>query len=110
MLRRSQIAAVERNVAITDGFTTEPYETGWAIEGRWFVHILEAEPEALLAIHAQVSPDGLTWCDHEAAPVWRNGTGLLSLPLTQLGPWQRLACRVDHTGSVRAICYLTLKG
>ena len=31
MLRRSFTAVPERNVAIANGFTTEPYETAWAV-------------------------------------------------------------------------------
>lgn len=110
MLRRSFIAPVERNVQLTSGYATEPYETGWAIEGRWFVHVLEAPAGAVLEVAAETSPEGLTWCRHEAAPVRLTGTGLLTLPVTNLGPWQRLVCTVSGAESVRAICYITLKG
>lgn len=110
MLRRSFIAVPERNVDLFDGFATEPYETGWAIEGRWFVHVLAAGPDARLAFAAETSPDGLTWCAHEAAAVTLAGAGLATLPVGNLGPWQRLRFRLDGAASVRAIVYLTLKG
>jgi hypothetical protein len=110
MLRRSFTAVPERNVAIDDGFTTEPYETAWAVEARWFVHVLEAPPGARIAFSSETSPEGLTWCAHEAAEVQHAGTGLSTLALTQVGPWQRLRFRVEGAGSVRAIVYLTLKG
>lgn len=110
MLRKSFTAVPERNVEIADGFTTEPYETAWASEARWFVHVLDADPGTRLSYRAETSPEGLTWCAHEAAPVAQQGRGLSSLPLTQIGPWQRLRFAVEGGGSVRAIVYLTLKG
>ncbi len=110
MLRRSFTAVIERNVDFATGFVCEPYETGWAIEARWFVNILAADPAAVLAITAEVSPDGLAWCPHEAAPVERSGPGLMTLPITNVGPWGRLSFSVRGAESVRGICYLTLKG
>jgi len=110
MLRRSFTAVIERNVPIADGFVTEPYETAWVDEARWFVHVLEAAPAAKITFAAETSPEGLTWCAHEAAAVSRTGSGLATLPLTQVGPWQRLRFTVEGAESVRAIVYLTLKG
>lgn len=110
MLRRSFTAVVERNVMIADGFTTEPYETAWAIECRWFVHVLESVPDARIGFSAETSPEGLTWCPHEAEAVELAGSGLATLPLREIGPWQRLRFSVDGAESVRAIVYLTLKG
>jgi len=110
MLRRSFTAVIERNIAIGDGFTTEPYETAWVDEARWFVHVLEASPTAKVTYAAETSPEGLTWCAHEAPAASHAGSGLSTLPLTQVGPWQRLRFRVEGAESVRAIVYLTLKG
>lgn len=110
MLRKSFTAVPERNVAIADGFTTEPYETAWAIECRWFVHVLDAPAGARLRFCSETSPEGLTWCAHEAAEVALSGPGLATLPLTQVGPWQRLRFALEGADSVRAIVYLTLKG
>lgn len=110
MLRRSFTAVPERNVAIADGFTTEPYETAWADEARWFVHVLEAPAGARIVFASETSPEGLTWCAHEAAAVTLSGTGLATLPIRDIGPWQRLRFTVEGAQSVRAIVYLTLKG
>lgn len=110
MLRRSFTAVIERNIAIGDGFITEPYETAWVDEARWFVHVLEASSTAKITYTAETSPEGLTWCAHEAPAASHAGAGLSTLPLTQVGPWQRLRFRVEGAESVRAIVYLTLKG
>lgn len=110
MLRKSFTAVVERNVAITDGFTTEPYETAWAVEVRWFVNVLEAPEGAVLSFSSETSPEGLTWCAHEAAGKSLTGTGLATLPIAESGPWQRLRFSLNGAESVRGIVYLTLKG
>lgn len=110
MLRRSFTAVIERNILIANGFVTEPYETAWVDEARWFVHVLEASPGAKIAFSAETSPEGLTWCAHEAAPVHHIGPGLSTMPLTEVGPWQRLRFSIENAESVRAIVYLTLKG
>jgi hypothetical protein len=110
MLRKSFTAVVERNIDIADGFTTEPYETAWVYEARWFVNVLNAEPGTRFSYRAETSPEGLTWCEHEAGPVAHEGSGLSTLPLMQVGPWQRLRFSVEGGRSVRAIVYLTLKG
>jgi len=110
MLRRTFTAVVERNVWFDTGFATEPYETGWAIEARWFVHVLEAAPGTRLTIAAETSPEGLTWCPHEGVPATIEGAGLVTLGLLNIGPWQRLVCILGPGMKARAIFYLTLKG
>jgi hypothetical protein len=109
MLNHAFTAVIERNVAIDGKLVTEPYETAWAEEGRWFVHVLAAEPDAKLEIASEISPDGLTWCPHESQPVSRMGPGLLSLPLRALSPWQRLVLTSPSTRPLKVIVYLCLK-
>ena len=110
MLKAAHTAVVERNVALTDGFRTEPYETAWATEVRWFVHVLDGTPEAELKIQSQTSPEGLTWCDHEIDATVGKGLGLITLAVRSPGPWQRLRISV-HSGEIRsAIVYLCLAG
>lgn len=110
MLKRSFTAVVERNVTFQGRLETEPYETAWAGEARWFIHVLSADPHTTLSISSEISPDGLTWCPHEAAPVSRMGPGLLSLPLKMLSPWQRLVLTAQpQADAVKVIAYLTLR-
>lgn len=112
MLPRAFTAVIERNVALSGDFQTEPYETAWAAEARWFIHVLEADTGATLEVAADISPEGLTWCRHEAGSVTLNRAGLLSLPLCNVGPWLRLNGRVDGPDGARmkAIIYLALRG
>jgi hypothetical protein len=109
MLKRSFTAVIERNVVVNGRLETEPYETGWASEARWFVHVLAADPGIELTIRSEISPDGLTWCPHESGPVGRTGPGLISLPLRMLSPWQRLVLSTHTARPVKVIVYLSLR-
>lgn len=107
MLKRAFTAVIERNVVVQGRLESEPYETAWAGEARWFVHVLSAEPATKLQIESQLSPDGITWCAHESAPANHTGPGLFSLPLKMPGPYQRLV--LTASAAAKVIVYLTLR-
>ncbi len=88
MLRRSFTAVLEKNSTFTTDFATEPYETGWAIEARWFVRILEISGENVeLTLSPQISADGLFWCDEGSDPLKMSAACLASIPLVNFGHW-----------------------
>lgn len=112
MLRRSHTAVIEKNETYTAGFETEPYECGWASEATWFVRVLDMRGSNVrLRAHAQVSPDGLHWCDKsDPAALEMSASGLRHLPLHDFGAWLRL--RVELAGeapAVKLLVYLVLK-
>ncbi|TBL74660.1 hypothetical protein [Paenibacillus thalictri] len=118
MLNRSFTAVVERNVTLTENFITEPYETGWAKEARWFIRILDMTPGTSLHVRPQLSPDGLFWCDAECAGLTINGPGpgMVTLPTPDnFGHWLALKGAFIGSGdaeappSVKLIIYLALK-
>ena len=105
MVRRSFTAVLEKNSVFETNFETEPYETGWASEARWFIRTLELTGG--MRVTPQISPDGLFWCD-EGSPALRIAQpGLHSLALRDFGHWLRL--RVEVTGRSKVIVYLALK-
>lgn len=112
-MRQTYTGVLERNTTLRGEFATEPFEAAWAGEARWFVQVLAApdgdpDPGGLEAI-AQVSPDGLTWCDLETDSVHAtSGEGLLSWLVTGFGGWVRLRGRADESG-VKVRIYLVLK-
>lgn len=111
MLRRSFTAVLEKNSTFTSGFATEPYETGWALEARWFVRILEASPGTELTLAPQISPDGLFWCNEGSDPLRMTGVGLASIPLRNFGQWLRLNAQISgENPRVKILIYLALKG
>lgn len=110
MVRRSFTAVLEKNATFTGSFQTEPYETAWAGEARWFVKVQEMSSGTRMRAAAQISPDGLFWCDLGAAPLEMNAAGLYSLGLREFGHWLRL--NVEVTGDaprVKVTIYLALK-
>ncbi|MEU3270291.1 hypothetical protein ABZ639_05560 [Saccharomonospora sp. NPDC006951] len=110
-MRQSQAAVLERYRVVEGEFATEPYETGWAGEARWFVRVLEtASPGTRIVFTTQVSPDGLHWCDAEVPAQVAEGTGLISWPVREFGQWLRIRGSVEgETGSAKVLIYLTLK-
>ncbi len=110
MLKRSFTAVLEKNSTFCADFATEPYEVGWATEARWFVNVLEVGESVTLRLTAQVSPDGLYWCDEGSPPMEIDRRGLASMPLANFGPWLRLKGQLlDQPGCVRVLIYLALK-
>lgn len=112
MLRRSFTAVLEKNSTFTADFATEPYETGWALEARWFIRILEISGKNVeLTLTSQISADGLFWCDEGSIPLKMSAADLASIPLVNFGHWLRL--KGNLTGEkkrVKVLIYLALKG
>ena len=107
MVRRSFTAVVEKNSTFTEPFETEPYETGWATEARWFLRVIELN--GTFTVTPQVSPDGLFWCDEGRAPLSIPAPGLYSFPLRDFGHWLRLRGDISAGGTVKLMIHLALK-
>ncbi|WP_136660912.1 hypothetical protein [Nitratireductor sp. XY-223] len=110
MLNRTHTAVFERGVEIAPEFVTEPYEVAWVDRGRWFVHVLEADPDTWLNLQTEMSPEGLTWCNHETSEGSFKAEGLISLKVEDPGPYTRLRLAVgDRTKRIKARIYLTMR-
>ena len=108
MVRKSFTAVVEKNSTFTEPFETEPYETGWATEARWFLRVIELH--GVLSVTPQISPDGLFWCDEGREALRIERPGLYSFPLRDFAHWLRL--RADLAGdrpTVKLMIQLALK-
>jgi hypothetical protein len=111
MVRRSFTAVLEKNATFTASFQTEPYETAWAGEARWFVRVQEiAGAGTKMRATAQVSPDGLFWCDEGTPGFEMSGPGMYSQALREFGGWLRLNVELSGEGPrVKLTIYLALK-
>lgn len=117
MMRRFFSAVLEQGNNFTQDFETEPYEAGWASEARWFIRILDADgADSEIAAMAQVSPDGLAWCDDEAMtdPVRLRADApapvMISFRQREFGNWLRLKVRLSgDKARVKVLIYLALK-
>ena len=111
MLRRSFTAVIEKNTTWSSNFETEPYETGWATEARWFIRVVTMTGgDASLSVTPQISPDGLFWCDEGRSALVITKPGLYSFPLREFGHWLRLRAEVQGPNAeVKVMMYLALK-
>ncbi len=92
-MRQSFTGVLERNATFTPDFATEPYEADWAGEARWFIRVLERRGEGVaLRDFAQVSPDGVHWCDQDGLSMVIRDEGLASFAVRDFGGWLRLRC------------------
>jgi hypothetical protein len=110
LMRQSQTAVLERNTTLTGEFATEPYEAAWAGEARWFVQVLDrSADDAELVVTTQVSPDGLTWCDHDGGARRTDGE-LTTWAVREFGQWLRVRGAVTPAGAqVKVRIYLAVK-
>lgn len=113
-MRTSQTAVLERGADLRQQLETEPFETAWAGEARWFVQFPHPVPEYSVSCQVQVSPDGLVWTDHETPTVTVAATGLATIPVHDFGGWLRLSLRAggdrgNDTEPVQVKIVLTLK-
>jgi hypothetical protein len=108
MVRRSFTAVIEKNSTFTASFETEPYETGWAGEARWFIRA--SEVSGALAIVPQISPDGLFWCDEGREPLRISQPGVYSFAMRDFGCWLRLRGILEgDRPRAKVMIHLTLK-
>lgn len=116
-MQQSLSVVLERNARLSGDFTTEPYEVAWAREARWFVRVLEMDGAgARLDASAQISPDGLHWCDLDDCGASIGERGLVSWPSREFGGWLRLKGTVtsgsgesNGASTARVLIYLVLK-
>lgn len=110
-MRTSFTAVIEQGNTFTADFVTEPYETAWATEARWFVRVLDWNGEDVsLNLFPEISPDGLFWCDAGSPPIVATKEGMHSLPLRDFGHWLRLRGEFRGTEpTAKLLIYLALK-
>lgn len=112
-MRRFFTAVLEQGNSFDGDFQTDPYETGWASEARWFVRVLDNGGKATrIAFQTELSPDGIVWVADETAPVE------LAIPAQPLatflrkdfGNWLRLNAKIaGNERPVKLVVYLALK-
>ena len=109
MLRQSYTAVVERNVEFKGQFASEPYEGGWASEAIFFVRKLEVAGDVTgVQVRAQISPDGIRWCDERATfTLTENEVDFCKI--SHFGNWLRIAGELPADTSLKVIVALHLK-
>ena len=107
-MRRNYTAIVERNVAVTEKITSEPYECGWASEIIIFVRLLDGDLGGETA-SVQISPDGMNWCD-EGSIINLPGEGETTfVKVREFGNWLRIHGEIAPGKYAKILVTLQLK-
>lgn len=109
-LRESITAVIVRGEHVSHGFTSEPYEAGWAIEAILFLRVLEDTP-AGGHVQVEISPDGIHWAS-ESAPIRlpSSAADVSFYRITHFGNWLRLKLYLPAERDVMLLATLHLKG
>ena len=66
--------------------------------------------DVALTLKPQLSPDGLVWCDADAALLELREPGMVTCALRDFGHWLRLDCALHgDNAEVKVLIYLALK-
>lgn len=108
-MQQTNTSVLARRIRIRGDHVTLPYEVGWAREAVFFV---QAEgPHPRLTIHAEVSPDGISWVRRDAVAVLESAESIAELPMTVFGNWLRLSVSgATPDAAARILVHLNAKG
>lgn len=94
-MKQFYTAVTDLRRRVTGGFTTFPYEAGWADEATYFVTIEESSAGALgVQLAVQISADGIRWHD-EGTTMTVPPDSAEFVRLTRFGGFLRLAGSVE---------------
>lgn len=107
-LRESTTAVIVRGERVENGFSSEPYEAGWAVEA--VVFLLGMDDGEGGEATVEISPDGMHWA-HEGAVLAIPARGEVAFArVARFGNWLRLGMRLPEGGARRVMATLHLKG
>ncbi|WP_041866555.1 hypothetical protein [Sodalis glossinidius] len=105
-------SVIELHQPISQQFSSEPYECGWASEALFFltVHPEIADFDHLL-VRSKNSPDGVHWTEAPGDATLISEPGLTAIALTQFGGWLRLEIALEGAAQKAMVTlHLALKG
>jgi hypothetical protein len=112
-LRESTTAVVIRGEHVGDGFVSEPYEAGWAIEAVLFLRLLQQSksPVGHGRAHVEISPDGMYWAVlGEPLPLPTAPGEVAFRQLGHFGNWLRVRLELPAGAECQLLATLHLKG
>ena len=110
-LRESTTAVVIRGEHVADGFTSEPYEAGWAIEALLFLRLLVQPETSVGHVWVEISADGFNWAADGEPVVLPKGEGEVTFRrIGHFGNWLRLRLEMAEGSTVQLLATLHLKG
>ena len=108
VVRESTTAVVVRGERLANGFTSEPYEAGWASEA--IVYLVGMDSAGGGAVQVQISPDGILWVD-EGTRIEMPGDRQVAFGrVSHFGNWLRIRADVPDGGERRMLATFHFKG
>lgn len=110
-LRESTTAVAIRGEHVADGFTSEPYEAGWAIEALLFLRLLVQPETSVGHVWVEISADGFNWATDGEPVVLPKAEGEVAFRrIGHFGNWLRLRLEMAEGSTVQLLATLHLKG
>ena len=111
-LRESTTAVVARGEPITDGYCSEPYEAGWAVEAILFSRLLVPPSNPVRGQWwVEISPDGIHWVtESPPQPMPLDSEHVVYYRLSHFGNWIRIRVALESTEPLQLLTTLHLKG
>ncbi len=108
VVRESTTAVIVRGERLADGFTSEPYEAGWATEA--IVYLVGMDGGKGGSVAVEISPDGMLWVD-EGTKIEMPGDRQVAFgKITHFGNWLRIRAMVPAGTERRLLATLHFKG
>lgn len=105
-------SVIELCQPISQHFSSEPYECGWASEALFFLTI---HPELAdfnqMVVRPKIFPDGVHWTDAPGDATLVSEPGLIAMAQSHFGGWLRLELAVEGAAQKAMVTlHLALKG
>ena len=106
-LKESTTAALLRGQRVNNGYTTEPYEVGWATEALFFILTMKNSVKGM--IHTQFSPDGINWTDTDLKMELPPTGNVSFIRISHFGNWLRFRIEIPEDSTVKLMGTLHIK-
>ena len=107
MLNESTTAVLIRGETVSNNFSTEPYEVGWAKEAIFFLYNLEKDITGKFCV--QISPDGFNWATDENHILIPKANYVSFIKINHFGNWLKFVSSINGDEKTKIMATLHLK-
>lgn len=111
-MKQFNAAHLEVKKTFTEGFTTLPYECGWADEAIFYIAVEQVQGNnPVLNARVQISPDGIHWADEGTRFEPMTECGLYFVRVREFGNYLRIATDIaGECAAFRLLVQIACKG
>ena len=108
VVRESTTAVIVRGERLATGFSSEPYEAGWATEAIVYLVGMDAGEGGTVSV--QVSPDGILWADEGTTIAMPGDQKVAFARIAHFGNWLRITADTPAGVTRRMMATIHFKG